>query len=84
MSRKEILERLKAPLPVEGGASEPSISAFIERLEEVFDEDFDIDIQATAQGVRCEITIDQIGFDMKRSAIGSGDKDAIKKCCYLM
>lgn len=84
MTRKEALEQLKVPLPVEEGAGEPSFDAYLERLDELFGEDWEQDIQATAKGVRCEIKIDHGGFFIKRAAIGGGTIDAFKLCCYMI
>ena len=85
LTEEEILARLKATLPVEDGYSEPKLDAYLERLDELFGREWQQDVQATAKGVRCEITLDRDGYTfLKRSAISNTTTKAIILCCYIL
>ena len=85
MTEKEVLARLKEPLPIESDASEPNLNAYLERLDELFGKEWEQDIQATASGVRCEITLNHGGFYfLRRSAIASDTIKAFILCCHML
>lgn len=85
MTKEEVIAKLKAPLPVDDDAGEPNLNAYLDRLDELFGQEWDQDVQATAKGVRCEITIDHLsGFYIKRSAIAHHTSTAFKLCCHMI
>ena len=85
MTEEEVLAELKRPLPLAEGDSEPDLNAYLERLDELFGKEWEQDVQATASGVRCEITLNRGGFYfLKRSAIAHDTIYAFKMCCHML
>ena len=84
MTEEEVLARLKDTLPTDDDTGEPTLNAYLDRLDELFGQGWEQEIQATASGVRCEITIDQGGIYIKRSAIAPNTPEAIKLCCHML
>jgi len=85
MTKEKIFAELREPLPIDKNIGEPALSAYLDRLDELFGPDWDQDIQATASGVRCEIEINYMGiYYTKRSAIARSTENAIKECCHLI
>ena len=85
MTEEEAIARLRKPLPVDDDIGEPNLNAYLDRLDELFGQEWEQDVQATAKGVRCEITINHLGgFYIKRSAIAHNTPAAIKLCCHMI
>ena len=85
MTKEEVIEKLRSPLPVDDDTGEPNLNAYLDRLDELFGQEWAQDVQATASGVRCEITIRHSSdFYIKRSAIAPNTSSAIKLCCHMI
>lgn len=85
LTAEEVIAKLREPLPVKDGEFEPSLTAYLERLDELFGQEWSQDVQATAQGVRCEITLVHDGFTlMKKSAIERSTIKATIMCCHFL
>ena len=85
MTKEEAVAGLRKPLPVDDNIGEPSLNAYLDRLDELFGQEWEQEVQATASGVRCEITIAHLGgFYVKRSAIADNTDEAFKLCCHMI
>lgn len=82
----QLLAKLREPLPVEQGESRPGFTAYANRLDDLFGASgWDQNAHATAEGVRCEITLRHEGFTLvQRSAISRNTERAFILCCHLI
>lgn len=78
------MAKLQADLPVRECEDVPDLTAYLERLDELFGEDWEQDVQGTPSGVRCGITIDHTGVYLKRVAIADTMTEAFKLCCHML
>ena len=84
---KELMGKIQEPLKIEPGYSAPELKEYVQRLDDLFGFEWNIDAKGVdnSRRVACEIDIYQEGsFIVRRVAIADDFEEAFRLCCKLI